>query len=90
MRYLYNDKESVELRLKAIVCYFIACFLNWGYHIIWLMFNIGIFDVWLGIYYTLICVLIYDDIYLLKWLHNYDFTGFESNVNEYDGDDESD
>ncbi len=90
MRYLYNDKESVELRLKAIVCYFIACSLNWGYHIIWLMFNIGIFDVWLGIYYTLICVLIYDDIYLLKWLHNYDFTGFESNVNEYDGDDESD
>ena len=33
---------------------------------------------------------IYDDVYLLKWLHNYDFTGFESNVNEYDGDDESD
>ena len=41
-------------------------------------------------YYILVCVLVYDDIYLLNWLHNYDFTGFESNINNYDGDDEDD
>ena len=90
MRYLYNDKESVELRLKAIVSYFIACSLNWGYHIIWLVTNIGKFNTWLGLYYILVCVIVYDDMYLLTWLYNYDFTGFESNINTYDGDDEDD
>ena len=71
VRFLQTKKELVNLRLKGLIAYTIGCGLNWAYHIIWIVYNINDINLWICLYYILVTVLVYDDLYLMKWLYNY-------------------
>lgn len=75
MRFLISKKKLVLLQQKCLYSYTISCLLNWGYHIYYL-FNC-IYTIPLIIYYILICVLIYDDIKLIKWLYIYNLDNYD-------------
>tara|TARA_B100001142_G_scaffold97315_1_gene99224 strand:+ start:6423 stop:7055 length:633 start_codon:yes stop_codon:yes gene_type:complete len=75
MRFLLSKKDLITLQQKCLYSYTISCALNWGYHIYYLFTNNHTIP--LVIYYLLICVLIYDDLKLIKWLYVYDLNKYD-------------
>lgn len=75
MRFLLSKKDLITLQQKCLYSYTISCALNWGYHIYYLFTNN--YTTSLIIYYLLICVLIYDDLKLIKWLYVYDLNKYD-------------
>lgn len=70
LRFLENDETQKKMKRKALIIYFLSCFLNWSVHICVFFYNIknmGFID---GCYFLLVTIIAYDDIVLMNWLKN--------------------
>jgi hypothetical protein len=76
LRFLQKPDFLHTLRKKALYTYVIACTANWAYHVWWAFIHFYDFTSYLTVYYLLICVLIYDDLFLMNWLFHYDINKF--------------
>ncbi len=70
MRFLVWKFQYKELKKDAFIVYSICCTLNWTIHIIYLFYNIKNINLIMTGYYSIIGLIIYDDIVLLQWLQN--------------------
>jgi len=68
---LITDKANLEIvRITARNIYFICCFTNWSWHLLWVLTNYGIIHMGHMVYFILLFWIIKDDIILLSWLNN--------------------
>jgi hypothetical protein len=67
-RFLTFEFQYKELKKNAFITYFFCCGVNWTLHIIYFLYNIQKLDIITISYYGVICLIVYDDIILLRWL----------------------
>ncbi len=68
---LVTDKAKLEMvRIAARNIYFLCCFVNWGWHLLWALNNYGIMHTGHMLYFILLFWIVKDDIILLSWLNN--------------------
>ena len=70
MRFLVSETENINLKKKAYLRYLMCCCVNWSLHIIYLLYNIKNMEIVVIAYFSLIGMIVYDDIVLLKWLQD--------------------
>ena len=68
---LIVEKKRLEMvRITARNIYFVCCFVNWGWHLLFIYNNHQLINMGQIIYFILLFWIIKDDIILLSWLNN--------------------
>ena len=70
MRFLVSGNEEIIIKKKAYFRYLICCCINWSLHLVYLLNHINNMEIIIICYYSIISLVVYDDILLLKWLQN--------------------
>jgi hypothetical protein len=68
---LLTEKKRLEIvRIMARNIYFVCCFVNWGWHLLFIFNNYQQINMGQIMYFILLFWIIKDDIILLSWLNN--------------------
>lgn len=70
LRFLQEDSISKKNKRKAFLIYAFCCLINWSIHISYFILKLKNMDFSMFIYYSLISLIAYDDVVLLKWLRD--------------------
>ena len=70
LRFLQEDSISKKNKRKAFLIYAFCCLINWLIHISYFILKLKNMDFSMFIYYSLISLIAYDDVVLLKWLRD--------------------